>query len=310
MKEIQMFTWKKKGLILEPAGFDWMVTHAQNPFQEHVSGSLYKIHFAGRDKFNQARGGYALIDFKEPQKILEISQKPTLDLGELGTFDDSGAMPSSIVDYNGLKYMYYTGWTQARKVPFFFFIGLTISRDGGRTYKRHSQAPVLGRTSHDPFLTAAPWVIKEGSLWKMWYVSATGWELEDNVEKVKHYYHIKYAESKDGINWVSEGVVCIDFNVEEYAIARPIVYKEEGLYKMWYCYRGGTDTYRAGYAESEDGKAWERKDNEVGIDVSPSGWDSEMICYPCVFKDNGTYYMLYNGNSYGSTGIGLAVLED
>lgn len=123
----------------------------------------------------------------------------------------------------------------------------------------------------------------------------------------KHYYHIKYAESLNGIDWERKGIVCIDFKSnDEYAIARPCVLKEEGIYKMWYSYRG--ESYRIGYAESKDGIQWERKDKEAGIDVSATGWDSEMICCPHVFEHNGEKYMLYNGNGYGKTGIGLAVL--
>jgi hypothetical protein len=76
---------------------------------------------------------------------------------------------------------------------------------------------------------------------------------------------------------------------------------------MWYSYRG--ESYRIGYAESHDGIQWTRRDEEAGIEVSDGGWDSEMICYPCVFDHEGQRYMLYNGNGYGKTGIGLAVLE-
>jgi hypothetical protein len=47
----------------------------------------------------------------------------------------------------------------------------------------------------------------------------------------------------------------------------------------------------------------------VGIDVSHSGWDSEMIAYACVFKHGNKWHMLYNGNGYGKTGIGYAVCE-
>jgi hypothetical protein len=50
-------------------------------------------------------------------------------------------------------------------------------------------------------------------------------------------------------------------------------------------------------------------DGAAGIDVSESGWDCQMICYPFVFDHEGERYMLYNGNDYGRTGIGLAVLE-
>ena len=300
--------WKKLGLTISPGKFDWMLTHAQNPFPEKVEDSLYRIHFAGRDKDNQARGGYVLININEPENILEITEEPTLNLGDLGAFDDCGTMPACIVETNGLKYMYYTGWTQAKKVPFFFYIGLAISKDGGKHYERYSKAPVLGRNPNDPFLTASPWVIIEDGTWKMWYVSCTRWEESAEGGELKHFYHIRYAESKDGIEWSPAGPVSIDFNKDEYAIARPVVYKEDGIYKMWYCYRGGKETYRAGYAESSDGKEWTRKDFDVGIDVSKSGWDSEMICYPCVFEDSGNHYMLYNGNSYGKTGFGLAKL--
>ena len=125
------------------------------------------------------------------------------------------------------------------------------------------------------------------------------------------YYHIKYAESEDGIHWVRKGIVCINFKYEgETRIARPCVIKEDGIYKMWYCYGFGSYGYKIGYAESEDGIKWERKDEEAGIDVSESGWDSEMICYPFVFKHKGRKYMLYNGNEYGKTGFGYAILEE
>ena len=302
--------WVKKALIVKPGKFDWMVTHAQNPFQEKIGDDLYRIHFAGRDKLNRARGGYVVIDISEPGEILYITERPILDLGDLGCFDDCGAMPSCIVNSGSRQYMYYTGWTQARVTPFSFFIGLAISEDGGKTFERFSKAPVLGRNINDPYLTASPWVIIEKEVWRMWYVSGTGWEAESNKPDPKHYYHIKYAESSDGVNWNAEGVVCIDYDRDEYAIARPVVYKEDDIYKMWYCYRGGPNTYRAGYAESEDGIHWERKDDEAGIDVSESGWDSEMICYPCVFVHKGKKYMLYNGNGYGKTGLGYAIMEE
>jgi len=46
------------------------------------------------------------------------------------------------------------------------------------------------------------------------------------------------------------------------------------------------------YAESRDGIKWNRLDHLSGIDVSPDGWDSEMIEYPFVFDHKGQRYML------------------
>ena len=301
--------WIKKGLIIEPKGqFEWMHTHAQLPFAERIGEVLYRIYFSGRDKLNRSQIGYIEVNINEPHKILYITEKPILELGSLGCFDDNGVTPSWIVDFKGKKYMYYIGWNPGVTVKFHLFIGLAISRDGGKTFERYSKAPILARNRFDPYLTTAPCVLIENGIWRMWYISGEGYNVKIN-NVIYPRYNIKYAESKDGINWERRGVVCIDFKSEdEYALARPCVLKDNNIYKMWYSYKGRS--YRIGYAESEDGIVWERKDDEVGIDVSESGWDSEMIEYAFVFKHKGKKYMLYNGNWYGKTGFGYAILNE
>src|SRR5690606_8444804 len=158
----------------------------------------------------------------------------------------------------------------------------------------------------EPHFCATPCVLIDDGKWKMWYLSCTEWLIEGG--KPKHKYHIKYAESVDGVIWDRKGIVAVDYaNPHEYAISRPSVIKDGDKWRMWYSYRG--DRYRVGYAESEDGEKWSRLDHAVGIDISSDGWDSEMIEYPFVFDHAGSRYMLYNGNGYGKTGFGLAVLD-
>jgi hypothetical protein len=77
---------------------------------------------------------------------------------------------------------------------------------------------------------------------------------------------------------------------------------------MWYSYRG--EHYKIGVADSTDGILWQRKDSEVGIDVSETGWDSEMIEYAHVFELRNHLYMFYNGNGYGKTGLGYAIWSE
>ena len=50
-------------------------------------------------------------------------------------------------------------------------------------------------------------------------------------------------------------------------------------------------------------------DGAAGIDVSESGWDSDMLCYPHVFWCGDRAFMLYNGSEFGRRGFGVAVLE-
>jgi hypothetical protein len=297
--------WIKKGLLFAPTGnSEWLQTHAAIPVVDRNEGH-YRIYFSSRDKLGRSQIGYFECDLEAWRTVLKVSEKPVIALGPRGAFDDNGVTTSWIVDYQQKKYHYYSGWTLGVTVPFYFYIGLAISEDGGETYQRVSPAPILPRSAIDPYLTASPCVLIEDGTWKMWYVSGTGWEMKDN--RPRHCYHIKYAESSDGIHWNTEGIVCIDYqSPDEFAIARPCVVKENDLYKMWYSYRG--ESYRIGYAESKDGIKWHRKDREGGIDVSESGWDSKMVEYPFVFDHEGERYLLYNGNGYGETGIGLALL--
>jgi hypothetical protein len=274
------------------------------PFVEQL-GPTHRLYFSSRDEHGRSITGTAEFD-PAACRVTRYHDRPLLEPGPLGAFDDSGAMGACLIDHQGRKYLYYIGWSRGVSVPFYTFIGCATSEDGGESFTRVSPAPIVERGPHDPFLTTSPWVLVEDGLWRMWYACGTGWELKEG--NPQHRYHVRYAESDDGITWRRAGHVCIDYrNDDEYAIARPCVVKTGNGYRMWYSYRG--EAYRIGYAESVDGLEWERKDAEAGIDVSRDGWDSEMIEYPCVFEHDGDWFMLYNGNGYGATGIGLAVLE-
>jgi hypothetical protein len=226
--------------------------------------------------------------------------------GDLGAFDDRGVTMSCVVSHGGAQFLYYTGWMLGVTVPFYLAAGLAISEDGGVTFRRASRGPVLDRNEVDPFLTASPFVLIDGGVWRMWYVSGTGWEAGDGGPR--HFYHIKYAESPDGVRWTRSARVCLDYHAPgEHAFARPFVCRDGGTYRMWYSYRG--ERYRIGYAESGDGIAWTRLDDGRGLEPSGEGWDSEMVEYPWLFESEGRTHMLYNGNGYGATGVGLAVWD-
>lgn len=298
--------WKKQGLVIRPdPSKPWMVTHAMLPFADPIGGDLYRVYFSGRDRENRSWVSY--VDARIGTSSLEIvkwAPAPALGLGALGSFDDNGVTPSWVVTVNGKKYLYYIGWNKGSTVRMGLLAGLAVSDDGGQTFRRVSRAPILERNDLEPYaLNTAPCVRYERGLWRMWYVSGVEW-IHPNLPR----YNIKYAESDDGAVWRRDGRVCIDFkSPEEYALARPCVRLEDGIYKMWYSYKG--ENYRIGYAESRDGISWSHKDNAIKIEGSSSGWDSRMQEYAFVFCHKKRKYMLYNGNDYGKEGIGLAVEE-
>jgi hypothetical protein len=295
--------WHKQGRIFEPSGqASWIGTHAALPVAEPTATG-HRIYFSSRDGQGRSHIGYGELAHHEPFTLERLSPEPVLSPGALGAFDDAGVTSSCLVQRDRRRFFYYTGWSLGVSVPFYLSAGLAVSDSDG-PFVRVSQAPLLDRCAVDPYLTASPWVIAEETRWRMWYVSATEWALIDG--RPRHKYLIKYAESADGIVWNRTGVVCIDYKShEEHAIARPCVVKDGDRYRMWYSYRG--DAYRIGYAESDDGIRWVRRDDIAGIGVSADGWDAAMVGYAFVFDDGPRRYMLYNGNDYGRTGIGLAV---
>jgi len=298
--------WEKLGRIFDPAErAPWMRTHAANPVAMPLGGDRFRIYCCGRDAQQRSQVGFFEIDMKKPDEVLDLSEQPFLAIGPLGAYDDCGVLNASYVENGSRQLHYYSGITLGQSVPFRFFASVAISSDGGRTARKLSHAPLLGMNEIDPYLTGSPCVLRDGERYRMWYTSGVRWDVVDGMPR--HYYHIKYAESVDGVDWHRDGRVCIDFaGSDEYVVARPCVRQTDGRFVMWYSYRG--EHYRIGYAESDDGLQWSRMDHLTGIECSPSGWDSEMVCYAFVFDHGGERFMLYNGNGYGASGIGLARL--
>ncbi len=295
--------WLQRGLLLPaPVTLTWASSHAALPHAHPLEDGRIRLFFSSRDERGRSHIGRAEIDLASAGGAAHVFDEAVLHPGPLGAFDDSGVTTSCLVRDGSRQLLYYTGWSQGVTVPFYLYAGCAVSGDG-ETFERISAAPILERNDVDPYVTASPWVLLDGDRWRMWYVSGTGWELVDG--KPRHRYHIRYAESRDGIAWDRRGVVCIDFaDASEYAFSRPCVVKDEDVYRMWFSARGLT--YRIGYAESDDGVQWQRKDEEAGI-ASSGEWDSEMQAYPAVVDVAGQRYLLYNGNDYGRTGIGWAV---
>lgn len=297
--------WEKLGLVYRPShNHPALATHAANPVAELLDDGGVRVYFSGRDSANRSSIGCFEFDVRQPGRVTSVQAAPLLTPGPRGAFDDSGLSVACLVAADGRRYLYYLGWTLRVTVPWQNSIGLAVSPADALGFERVSPAPVLDRSRHDPYSLSYPWILREDAAWRMWYGSNLGW----GERKQDYRFVIKYAESPDGLVWTPGGRVCIPISEpRESGVARPCVVRDAELYRMWYSYR--SPAYRMGYAESEDGISWERLDHLVGIDVSDSGWDSEMIEYPCVFDADGERYMLYNGNGFGASGIGLAVLD-
>lgn len=297
--------WKKKGKILTEEHlkhWNWVKSHACVP-TVLIKDNIYRLYFSPRNEKNQSIPIFVDLD-KETLDIINFGNQ-IIDLGEIGTFDDGGIMPCCVLNNDGKIFLYYVGWNPSISVPYRNSIGVCVSEDGGETFKRVHKGPIVDRNINEPFFTASPFVLKIDTIFYMWYASSTGF-LNVNG-KNEPLYHIKYASSEDGIIWDRPNISCINPNYDGECTARPSVYFENGLFKMYYTHRGsfdyrdGKDSYKLGYAESYDGKSWVRKDNDIKIEDKFFEWDSKMMTYPYYIKDNKNELIFYNGNGFGLT---------
>lgn len=300
-----MSRWRKLGRVYAPDGSKpWMHAYAANPVAEWLGEDRFRIYFSSRDARNRSSIGFVEIDLTRPAVILRESAEPVLGPGEPGMFDDSGASIGCIVAEGDRRSLYYMGWHLTVVVPWQNAIGLAVSEGPGEPFRRVSRFPIVELNETDPYTISYPWVMREGNTYRMWYGSNIAW----GPVKRDMRHLIKYADSDDGRTWRRPGTVAISFErPEEYAICKPAVVRDGDRYRMWFCARG--EAYRIYEAESPDGIAWTRTSGGPALDVSPEGWDSEMVEYPFVFDHRGARYMLYAGNAFGRSGFGLAVEE-
>lgn len=313
---MRRIVWEKRGRIITPEdGPAW---------RRHLSGAVhvmplendrYRVYLTGvGDDVPTAlkepgRRSIGWLELGRDFRIVhENPDNPVLSAGTPGCFDCEGVVMPMIVRMGGPALrMYYVGFGPCLGRVLDNNPGLAVSEDNGATWRRWSRAPLPVRDDADPFNLGTIWVINEApDRWRIWYTAIT--RMEQLADKTwRNYAVIKYATSRDGIHWEKPpNNIAIDFaNDRELQIARPMVIRETDGYRMWFSYRTLDTPYRIGYAESADGMSWTRKPS--GIDPSPEGWDSEMVEYAFVLKEQDRYLMFYNGNGFGGLGTGLAV---
>jgi hypothetical protein len=289
------FNWEKRGMIYEVQNdCSKLLTHASNPVALHLNDDVFRVFYSGRDQNNRSSVSYVDIDF-DSFNIVDDNKNPIVCFGEEDSFYSHGITIGNIWNVGNDSFMGFMGWQHRSNQHWRGDIGkINLSTN--------EVSLVLGKNNVDKVSLSYPFVLKDGQTYKMWYGSTISWTSE-NDEMI---HVINYAESKDSVNWELKGEsIPWKIGVAQ-AFSRPTVLKIEGKYHMWYSYRSGDGTpYRIGYSSSTDGIKWTQSSSN--IDVSADGWDSQMVCYPFVFRHKNKLFMLYNGNSYGKSGFGVAI---
>lgn len=302
-----MQIWKKYSTILTPQKRAMSTSHCMLPTPIKLKKNFYRVFYGSRNKKGVSSVFFSdIIVNNDSFKFKRNNFKPCLTKGNLGTFDDNGVLPSSILKVGKKIFLYYIGWRPGGTTRFSLIAGLAISNNNGKKFKRYSNSSVLNTNSQEPVsILTAPSVLKiKKNLYYMWYVSGIEWKNKDYPK-----YNIKLAKSDNLKNWKQTGIVCIKLKKGERAVARPFVIMEKNKFKMWYCYEKKVGKYKIGYAESNDGQKWTRKDDVIKFIGHKSKYDKNMMCYPSIINLKNRRIMLYNGDNYGKYGIHFAELN-
>lgn len=319
----QPYRWTKLGKVFDPTdetfqNASWIAEFAQGPCVVPHDDFL-RVYFSCRPA-PDASGQYTShstfldVDRDNVQNVLRVHDRPVMQLGDVGMFDQFGIYPFSVIAHEHKLRAYYAGWTRCESVPFNTAIGVAESQDGGETFTRLGPGPVIPYTQDEPFVISGPKIRRFGDKWYLWYIAGRKWVVDEG--RPEPVYKIRMATSDDGLEWVKYGEDLINSRIEaDEAQASPDVIFSGGKYHMFFCYRrsrqyrGKSGGYRIGYAYSDDLFHWTRDDERAGIGISESGWDSEMVSYPHVFQIDDRTYLFYLGNQVGRHGFGAAVLE-
>lgn len=303
--------WYRENLIINPTYFTKksQYTHAQFPTiykdSKLIDDCIY-IYFNIRDNKNESHVVRSTFSF-EKLKIVDLNFKKILSPGKLGAFDDSGVTLGSICSVNEQIKLYYTGWNLTRKVIVNNSIGIASLNSKTGLFERNFDGPILTRSTLEPYTCASPFVLWDSKLSKyiMWYCSMDYWQKRNG--SAKHYYDIKVAFSENGIEWSRPKISAVTYiKNSEYAFGRPFVRKINDEYEMFFSVRG--TRYKIEKAKSLDGINWERTGPITWGGVSQQ-WENRAATYPSIYNYSGQDFMFYNGDGYGKTGIGMAILK-
>ncbi|MFL5781830.1 MAG: hypothetical protein ACJ760_11000 [Thermoleophilaceae bacterium] len=301
--------WRKRGHVFAPDGTrPWARRYAFPPTPHRLDDEVLRVYVACCDERTVGRVGYVDVLLEDPSTVVRVAPDPVLDIGEPGCFDDNGVVPTMVLPVGDELWLYYTGYQLGTRVPYFQFLGLAVSTDGGETFERRSRAPVLDRSDAEPLTRSSAFVAPLDGRFRMYYAAGAGWTRTDDGRAVP-VYDLRVVESDDGVVWPAAGRTCVTLQGDEHAIGRPWLLPGSDPWRLLYSARSASRDYRIGVAVSDDGLRWERRDGEAGIDVSADGWDSAAVAYASVVEHGERVLMLHCGNERGATGFGWAELE-
>lgn len=286
-----------------------LASHVSNPTPLHLGGAEYRVFYAARDDKN--RSSLAYFDFDvDATAVTNIGQEPLFSYGEPETFFSHGVTPGSTYEAAGQLWLSFMGW----EIPgdgehWRGEIGLLNLGKRNSKASLHSTEPLLGRGGGDAVSLSYPGIIRlDTGDFLMIYGSTVTWDA-GNGEML---HVLKAAASPNGFDWHAfESPHPYRLGSAQAFSGPNIVPTGSGMYDVYFSYRGAPPSkYKIGRSRfNSNDFSWQLLPDPAISGLDPHTIGVEMQEYPSVFRHDGRTFMLFNGDGYGRTGVGLAVAD-
>ncbi len=260
--------------------------------------------------------GFAQQEFYKPSNNMVIER------GDYGKWNDHSISDPKVIFVADTFRMWFTGrdiHTYSNK------IGYAWSVDG-RRWEVETTAVLTGTSySWDEAGIETVTIVYDSNAvmnpYKMWYVGSR--DMEQATHSI--YWHVGYAWSEDGTNWVKYPSPVLTANIDSASLDHgslegPSVILDKDTLRMYYAGFADIDQnmhfnqhFNINYAWSLDGVNWHKKLDRPVLEVGPMGsWDAHNVQDPEVLKIGEQYHMWYGGNASDDLGqqIGYAYSKD
>ncbi|HXN55414.1 MAG TPA: hypothetical protein VN874_04030 [Myxococcales bacterium] len=243
-----------------------------------------------------------------------------LGLGSAGSFDERGNFTISAFKDGDVYKLYYGGADTTGPCAGInsahWRIGLATSSDGLNWTRVPGTAPFgaildIGTAGNfDDYLTYRPVVLKDGSVYRMWYNGSTK-PFNCPTGTLADNRRIGYAESTDGMQFTrmydgdGPGGSVLPLGapgaIDGQQVGYVSVIKDGTEYKMFYSANDAANFWRVALAVSTDARHWTKVPGKLAggaiLDVGPAGsFDVACAYQPSVVKERDQLYrMWYRG---------------
>lgn len=294
--------WRDLGVVFRGDGLaPWMHSHGYVPTACLLADRI-RVFAAFWDADRIGRVGYVDLARDDPRRVLGHAPAPVLDIGTPGAFDAHGVTPMSVVPDGTTLRLYYAGWQRTEGARYLLFTGLAVSHDGGASFVRHADTPVLDRVPGH-HLVRTGFIARDGAAWKAWLALSDG--IVDIAGRPTPSYRLGYCESPDGISWPAGAADCLaQGRGGIFGYGRSAIWRDQQGYHGMISVRRRSG-YRIDYAHSPDGITWSLPGNGC-FALPPSAVGQEETMFPSTIAVEGTRYVFYNGDGFGRDGIRCA----